>query len=312
MIITGAGIVAGIAAAVAIASVVFGMATSHTALPGTPVTSTKVTEQPPATATVPVQDALPAASTSQTTTWNGAFGTTASPAAVTTPATAPKTSTVPAASAVVPAGLGVVVIDAGHQAQGNSSPEPIGPGSSTSKPKVESGATGRYAPREESQVNLAIALKLRATLEARGVTVKMVRTSQKVDIPNSERAKMANAWHAALFIRLHCDGVSSSVSGILTEVPSKNWYADHPIVAKSAVAGKLVQAAVLKATGAHDRGINPVGNLSGFNWSQVPSVLVEMGNMPNNSDDLKLVTPSYQQTLASGMANGIVEFLKAK
>ena len=312
MIITGAGIVAGIAAAIAIASVVFGMATSHTALPGTPVAATKVTAQPPATATVPVQDAQPAASTSQTTTWNGAFGTTASPAAVTTPATAPKTSTAPAAPAVVPAGLGVVVIDAGHEGSPPPGTEPIGPGSSTMKAKVESGATGHYAPREESQVNLEVALKLQKVLESRGVKVVMVRTTQDVKIPNSERAKIANNAHAALFIRLHCDGVSPSVSGILTEVPSKSWYPGHPIVAKSAVAGKLVQAAVLKATGAHDRGITPVGNLSGFNWSQVPSVLVEMGNMPNNSEDLKLVTPSYQQTLADGMANGIVEFLKAK
>ena len=312
MIITVAAMVAGVAALIGVAAVVFGMVTSHSGVSGATPSSTAVSVQAPATATAPLTDALPAASPSGTTTWAGATGDTA--ATTTTPPVAATTPPKPAAVAPVPdaTGLGVVVIDAGHQGQGNSAVEPIGPGSSTMKPKVESGATGRYAPREESQVNLAVALKLRATLEARGVTVKMIRTSQNVNIPNSERAKMASAWHAALFIRLHCDGVGSSVSGILTEVPAKNWYPTHPIVAKSAVAGNLVQAAVLSATGAHDRGINAVNNLSGFNWSQVPSVLVEMGNMPNDGDDKKLVTPSYQQTLASGMANGIVAFLKKK
>jgi N-acetylmuramoyl-L-alanine amidase len=55
-----------------------------------------------------------------------------------------------------------------------------------------------------------------------------------------------------------------------------------------------------------------VGDLSGFNWSQVPSVLVEMGLMSNSAEDRKLATASYQEELANGMANGIVKYLKSK
>jgi N-acetylmuramoyl-L-alanine amidase len=214
------------------------------------------------------------------------------------------------APAAVSSGLGVVVIDAGHQAYGNSALEPEGPGSKTMKPKVESGASGVATHVDESQRNLEVALVLQRALQARGVTVVMVRTTQNVNIPNSQRAQIANNAHAALFIRLHCDSGPSSTTGILTLEPAKNWYTDHPIVAKSAVAAKLVHNATLAATGAHDRGITPRSDLSGFNWSQVPSVLVEMGMMSNAGEDRKMATPAYQQELADGMANGIVAFLK--
>jgi len=49
--------------------------------------------------------------------------------------------------------------------------------------------------------------------------------------------------------------------------------------------------------------------LRGFNWSKVPSVLVEMGFMSNRAEDLKLGSSDYQQQLADGLAQGIVEYL---
>ena len=45
----------------------------------------------------------------------------------------------------------VICIDAGHQARGNSSLEPNGPGSSTMKAKVTTGATGCVTGKTESQ-----------------------------------------------------------------------------------------------------------------------------------------------------------------
>jgi len=309
MIITVAALIAGVAAVIVVASLVFGMVTSHSGVSSVAPAASTVSVQAPATATAPLADALPAASPSGTTTWAEAT----SEASATTP---PATTTAPKPPAAVPApdatGLGVVVIDAGHQGHGNSSLEAEGPGSSVKKPKVESGTSGVVTHVDESVRNLQVALVLQKVLQARGVKVVMVRTSQNVNIPNSERAQIANNAHAALFIRLHCDSAGSSVSGILTEEPAKNWYPDSPIVAKSAVAAKLVHTATLATTGAKDRGIRSVGDLSGFNWSKVPSVLVEMGLMSNAAEDRRLATPDYQQKLADGMANGIVAFLKRK
>jgi N-acetylmuramoyl-L-alanine amidase len=304
MIVTVASIVGVIAAVISIAAVVMGVATSHPASVATAPAPVVIDQ--PATASVQIPESLPAASAPV------ASATVTLPS---TPTPAPEAAPAPA-PAVAPvttdAGLGVVVIDAGHEGSPPSGSEPIGPGSSTMKPKVESGTSGVATHVDESLRNLQIALVLRKVLQARGVKVVMVRTTQNVKIANSQRAQIANKAHAALFIRLHCDSGPSSTTGILTLEPGKNWYKDHPIVAQSAVAAKLVHKATLAATGARDRGITPRSDLSGFNWSQVPAVLVEMGMMSNSGEDRKLGTASYQQKLADGMANGIVSYLKSR
>ncbi len=232
--------------------------------------------------------------------------------------TAPKASVrpvpVPAAAksaATSAAGKYVVVIDAGHQAQADNTPEPIGPGSSETKPAVASGATGATTGVPEHTVNLQVSLKLRDLLQARGVKVVMVRTTENVDIPNSKRAQTANDAHADLFVRVHCDDVSgSSTHGLLTVIPDDNQWT-HPIVAASARAGQAIQKATLATTGAYDRGVRPPDvPMSGFNWSKVPTVIVEMGLMSNPAEDRLLSDPSYQGKLAQGMADGVMNYLQ--
>ena len=203
----------------------------------------------------------------------------------------------------------IVVIDAGHQGHGNSGLEPIGPGSSTKKPKVTSGTSGVVTHKDESLVNLQVAKRLQAQLQKRGVKVIMIRTSQNVNIPNSTRAKVANAAHADLIIHLHCDSAGASTKGLLVMVPAKNKWTG-PILSASTRAGKDIQAAALATTGAHNRGISKRSDLVGFNWSKVPSVFVEMGLMSNPAEDRKLSTAAYQDKLAVGMANGIRSYLK--
>lgn len=219
-----------------------------------------------------------------------------------------------AVKAVPPKPTGfVVVIDAGHQGHGNSTLEPIGPGSTTKKPAVASGTSGSVTHVHESVVNLAVALRLRDALKARGIRVIMIRTSENVDIANSQRARIANAAHAGLFIRLHCDGVagSSAISGLLTLVPAKNRWTG-PIVTASARAGRDIHSATLASTGAKNRGITPRSDMSGFNWATVPSVIVEMGVMTNAAEDRRLSTAAYQQKLANGMAAGVARFAAGK
>jgi N-acetylmuramoyl-L-alanine amidase len=204
----------------------------------------------------------------------------------------------------------VVVIDAGHQAHADLRQEPIGPGSRATDYMVKGGATGVVAPHiPESRINLDIALRLQRTLEARGIRVIMVRTRQNVDVPNSERALIANRAHATLFLRLHCDGTADrSTHGISTLVPGRNHWTSA-IASASDKAGRLLQSSVVKATGAADRGVVQRGDLIGFNWSKVPSALVEMGFMSNVAEDRKLDSAAYQQTLANGLADGVERFV---
>jgi len=214
------------------------------------------------------------------------------------------------AYAATPARQFVVAIDAGHQGKGDMRLEPIGPGSKTRKPRVAGGTRGVVTRKRESTINLQVALKLRTALEKRGVKVVMIRTKQDVNISNSKRAKIASAANADLCIRLHCDGSpNSEVNGVLMLVPAKNKWTG-PITSASLRAGKDVQKATVKATGAKNRGISKRGDMTGFNWSKVPCIVVEMGVMTNAAEDRKLASKGYQTKLAGGMTNGIMTFLE--
>jgi N-acetylmuramoyl-L-alanine amidase len=206
---------------------------------------------------------------------------------------------------------GVVVIDAGHQARGDSAQEPVGPGAAETKARVTSGTSGVSTGNAEDAINLAVALKLKAAFEARGISVVMVRTTADVDISNAERAAIANEAHASLFIRLHCDGVdNSSTNGFMTLIPGQNeWTA--PIVSQSAKAADIMHPLIIAATGARDRGVIERTDLSGFNWCEVPTVLFEMGCMSNPAEDERLGTASYQQLLADSIADATVVYLNS-
>lgn len=104
----------------------------------------------------------------------------------------------------------VVVIDPGHQRRGDNSKEPIGPGATEQKAKVTTGATGVSTGQTEAELNLKVGLLLQKELENRGYSVIMTRTTNDVNISNSERAAIANNANADVFVRIHADSVDAS------------------------------------------------------------------------------------------------------
>jgi N-acetylmuramoyl-L-alanine amidase len=187
--------------------------------------------------------------------------------------------------------------------------EPIGPGSHVMKIKDGGGAHG------EAAVALAIAKRARAVLLARGYRVAMTRTGPTIHLPwgdgNIARARFCNRRHAALMVRIHADGSADrSLRGVSTLVPAwhKGWTDD--IYGRSLRAGRAMEKAVVAATGALDRGIVRRTDLTGFNWSNVPAVLVETGFLSNPTDSRLLHTTSYQQRVARGLVNGVAAFVK--
>ncbi|MCX8032463.1 MAG: N-acetylmuramoyl-L-alanine amidase [Thermoleophilia bacterium] len=249
----------------------------------------------------------PASSTSNPTIDPAA---TSAPAHVSTTKPPPTSST---SAAPVTAGAStskVVVIDPGHQAKANCETEPIGPGSSTRKAKVSSGTAGVSTGIPESQLVLTIGLKLRDSLLAHGIRVVMTRTTQDVNLSNIERAQIANQAKADLFVRIHADGSDNPATrGIHVLYPAsiKGWTDD--IASESRRAALLAQEALVAATGAVDRGVDARSDLTGFNWSDVPVILAEIGFMTNPDEDRLLATEDYQDKIVGGFTKAILAFL---
>ena len=200
----------------------------------------------------------------------------------------------------------LICIDAGHQATPNTDTEPVGPGAEDKKAKVSAGNTGVTTGTEEYELNLEVALKLQSALEERGYTVKMIRTSNDVDISNAARAELANSDKADAFIRIHANGsTDTNASGVMTVCQTK----DNPYNADIYDSCKRLSADVLSgmaaATGANSEGVWETDSMSGINWCKVPVTIVEIGYMTNSEEDQKLVTSDYQNLLAKGIADGI-------
>jgi N-acetylmuramoyl-L-alanine amidase len=54
-----------------------------------------------------------------------------------------------------------------------------------------------------------------------------------------------------------------------------------------------------------NRGVVEHSDMTGFNWSKVPVILVEMGFLSNPTEDKLLSSEDYESKLAEGLCNGI-------
>jgi N-acetylmuramoyl-L-alanine amidase len=202
----------------------------------------------------------------------------------------------------------LICIDPGHGTPPavGAQREPIGPGSAMLKEKDGGGARG------EAAVVLAIARRTRALLLDDGYRVAMTRTGPTTTRGNVGRARFCNRRRAALMLRIHADGSADpSRRGVSTLFPALRAGWTDDVYAPSRRAARLIQRELVRATGAPDLGLVPRSDLTGFNWADVPVILVETGFLSNPTERRRLHSPAYQQRLARGLAAGVAAFVRA-
>lgn len=204
-------------------------------------------------------------------------------------------------------GKKTIYIDPGHQRYADLSTEPIGPGSSTKKEKMTGGATGVSTGIPEYKFTLTISKKLKTALEKKGYAVVLSRTKHNVKMGNVARAQKGNNSGANICIRIHADSFNSSSAkgaSVLYASASNPYYAGKYAKKSKKLATNLLDK-YCDATGIYKRGIVVRNDLTGTNWSKMPTVLIECGFMSNPTEDRKLNNASFQKKMVKGMVDGI-------
>ncbi|MFL0248654.1 N-acetylmuramoyl-L-alanine amidase family protein [Candidatus Clostridium stratigraminis] len=205
----------------------------------------------------------------------------------------------------------IIVIDPGHANRSNLEKEPLAPGSTTMKIKDGGGAQGVATGTPEYRVNMNVSLKLKALLQNYGYTVVMTKTQDSQSLGNVERANIGNNAKADLVIRIHADSsTSTSAKGASMLVPSPINDNTKAIYAASKSYGKTVLNTLVQEVGMQNRGVTEHSDMTGFNWSKVPVILVEMGFLSNPNEDKLLSSDTYENKIAKALADGIKAVLK--
>ncbi len=205
----------------------------------------------------------------------------------------------------------VIVIDPGHANRSNLETEQNAPGSSVMKIKDGGGTQGIVTKTPEYVVNMNISLKLRDLLQKKGYTVIMTKTDNSVSLGNIDRAKVGNDANADLVIRVHADGSDNRESkGALMMVPSASTVYTKGIYDESYRCGKIILDTLIKEVRMPSRGVKQYSDMTGFNWSKVPVIIIETGFLTNPDEDRLLSSNDYEDKIANGLVDGIALAVK--
>ena len=208
----------------------------------------------------------------------------------------------------------MICIDPGHcvtSLTGKGYTDLVSPLSTETKPLYTAGTTGKNMTEE--QLNLTVGLKLRDYLEELGAEVIMTREVSEIAITGQERCRIPNEAGADVCVRIHADGsTSSSAHGVSVLTPTGDLLGTPSIIDESTRLGQLMVDAVSEETGAKNRGIMPRSDMTGFNFSEIPTVLIEMGFMTNPEEGALLETDEYQDKIVAGIANSLLQWYEGK
>ncbi|MCY7976841.1 N-acetylmuramoyl-L-alanine amidase [Bacillus inaquosorum] len=182
----------------------------------------------------------------------------------------------PCAQAAEPIEGKTVYIDAGHGGE-------------------DSGAVGTGL--FEKDINLAVSEHVTDKLKAEGANPVASRSDDHF-LTLEDRVAKASANHADLFVSIHVNSGVASASG--TETYFQSDYEGE----NSRRLAADIQSQLVSSLQTRDRGVKE-SDFYVITYSQMPSVLAELGFITNSSDADKLGSEEYQQKAADAIVNGI-------
>ena len=189
----------------------------------------------------------------------------------------------------------------------------LDPGHGGSDPGAVSGGV------REKDLTLSVYNKVSSKLASLGYTVLTSRNVDK-DVDLVDRADQANKANADMLLSIHFNAGGRGVArGIETyyyqsqadRVPkiNKENHNNAERLERSRKLANKVQQNLLYQTGANDRGVKRA-SFTVLRETSIPSILVELGFIDNPEERNKIKTNEYQERLANGIVDGIVEYYK--
>jgi N-acetylmuramoyl-L-alanine amidase len=215
----------------------------------------------------------------------------------------------------------VVVIDPGHQLGNHNFPRQINrpvPAGGFRKPCNTTG-TATNGGYPEATFVWRVSRLLQARLQSLGAHVRLTRHTNRQDRWGpcvDVRGRAGNRIGADAKVSVHADGsYASGARGFHVIAPTdrRPWTHDIygaskrlAVTTRSALRDHGLRVANYVAGG---DGLDLRGDLGTLNLSDVPTVMVELGNMRSAADAHRMTSPTGRQGYARALAGGVRRFL---
>ena len=172
----------------------------------------------------------------------------------------------------------------------------IDPGHGGTDPGAVNGAA------YEKDIVLDVALKLKKLLLNSGFDVVLTRETDVFDTP-VQKAKIANASAADLFLSIHCNSYR-----LETAHGTETLY--YPGAVDSEKFAKALQEQLVTHLQLTDRGIKARKELAVLNTTKMTAALVEIAFLSNPNEKRLLLNSGFRSHIAQALFDGIQDYLK--
>jgi len=155
----------------------------------------------------------------------------------------------------------------------------------------------------EKDITLKIGTLIAQKLTKQNDVQVIVSRNEDKYVSLEDRAKLANEQGVDMFVSIHLNGQNGGTDAYGLET----YYAKEKNDSSKELANQI-QKTIISYVDVKDRGIKS-GRFQVLLQSKMPAVLIECGFLSNDKECEKLKDATYQESLAEGIAQGILAYL---